>query len=934
VVDTRFESDPQEAEAPPRDHRGGALRIKIGYGCEDSCGVGPKVRSETGDAPVAPGVRRGIVSRRQLFERLTGAGRIVQLSAPAGSGKTILLRSWIRDAGLAESAAWVSVGSGERDPQQLWISVVDALRHTGAGSRLVRHLTAAPDLDGWAVVERLLEDLAALEEPIWLVIDDLHELRSNEALRQLELMLMRSPPELRFVLASRHDLRLGLHRLRLEGELIEIRAADLRFTLEEARVLLEAAEVDLSDSALALLIQRTEGWAAGLRMAALSLAGHPDPERFAAEFSGSERTVAEYLLAEVLDRQPEEVRRLLLRTSMLERVNGPLADLLTGGSGGERILGELEEANAFVVPLDAGRSWFRYHHLFADLLQLELRRTAPGELFGLHGSAAEWYVEHGYPIEAIRHAQAARNWSLAARLLSDIWFSLEINGQGATASELLAGFPAGTAAADAELVALMAFDELSQGSLDGAERHLALATGGLASMPVDRRGRFEVTLAVLRLAVARLRGDLPAVVEEAQRLLAPAGAPDASQPGVGDDLRALALISLGIAELWSNRAEEAERHLEQGVALARQIKRPFLEINALGHWAFLVRLRSFALATERSMQAIELARRHGWSDERIVFAAYVTLGNTLVWQGRLEEGERWLEHVERVIRAEADPTARLMLYIARGSLEAARGRDGDALAAFRAAERQADSVVTPHTLATQARALILRTLLRMGKIEPVEQALADMEEEERAVGDTRTVLAGLQVAQGDPQAATVTLAPVIDGSAPVTNRGWVIHALVLDAIARDAIGDADGADQALERALDIVEPDGAVLPFLVYPAPRLLERHSRRRTAHASLVSEILNLLAGRKPASAQGDEDRLREPLSESESRILRYLPTNLSVPEIANEVYLSVNTVKTHMRHLYAKLGAHRRGHAVQRARALGLLAPSGVRIASRSR
>jgi LuxR family maltose regulon positive regulatory protein len=810
--------------------------------------------------------------------------------------------------------------------------VVDALRHTGAGSRLVRQLTPAPGLDGWAVVERLLEDLAPLQERVWLVIDDLHELRSKEALRQLELLLMRSPAGLRFVLATRHDLRLGLHRLRLEGELIEIRAADLRFTLEEAQALFEAAEVELSDSALAQLVQRTEGWGAGLRMAALSLAGHPDPERFAAEFSGSERTVAEYLLAEVLDHQPEEVRRLLLRTSVLERVSGPLADLLTGGSGGERILQELEEANAFVVSLDARRSWFRYHHLFADLLQLELRRSEPGELSALHGSAAEWYAERGYPIEAIRHQQAAQNWSPAARLLSDNWFSLEINGQSATAHELLAGFPTGTVAADAELTALVAFDEMSQGSLDGAERHLELATGRLATMPVERGGRFEVTLALLRLSLARLRGNLPAVVEEAQRMLASAGAPDASEPGVGDDLRALALIGLGIGELWSNRTEEAERHLEQGAALARQIKRPFLEINALGHWALIMRLRSFAVATERSQQAIELARRHGWSDERIVFAAYVTLGNTLVWQGRLEEGERWLDQAERVIRAGAEPMARMMVHIARGSLETARGRDADALAAFRAAERQADSVVTPHTLATQARVFILRTLLHMGKIEPVEQALAGMDERERALGDTRTVVAGLQMARGDPQAATVTLAPVIDGSAPVTNRGWVIHALVLDAIARDATGDADGADQALERALDIVEPDGAVLPFLVHPAPELLERHSRRRTAHASLVSEILNLLAGRKPAPAPGEEDRLREPLSESESRILRYLPTNLSVPEVASEVYLSVNTVKTHMRHLYAKLGAHRRGQAVQRARALGLLAPSGARTASR--
>ena len=283
--------------------------------------------------------------------------------------------------------------------------MVDALR--GAGSKPVRGFMAAPALDGGAIVERLLEDLASLEDRIWLVIDDLHELRSAEALGQLELFLMRAPPELRFVLSSRHDLRLGLHRLRLEAELTEIRAADLRFTVDEARALLDAAGVELSERALALLHERTEGWAAGLRLAALSLTGHPDPESLATEFSGSERTIADYLFAEVLDRQPEEAKRLLLRTSVLERVNGQLADALTGGSGGERILHELEQANAFVVSLDARRTWFRYHNLFADLLQLALRRTAPDDVTSLHNVAARWYADHGYVVEAIRHAQAA-----------------------------------------------------------------------------------------------------------------------------------------------------------------------------------------------------------------------------------------------------------------------------------------------------------------------------------------------------------------------------------------------------------------------------------------------------------------------------------------------------------------------------------------------
>ena len=457
----------------------------------------PAVRSGTADAPVAAAVD-GVVSRRALFERLGAAGRVTGVSAPPGSGKTLLLRSWTGQAALAGRAAWVAVPGGERDPQQFWIAVADALRGTAAASALVRPLTAAPDLDGWAIVERLLTDLARLEDRIWLVVDDVHELAATDALAQLELLVMRAPAELRFVLATRHDLRLGLHRLRLAGELTEIRAADLRFTLEEARALFDAAGVQLPESAVALLHARTEGWAAGLRLAALSLAGHPDPARFATEFSGSERTVADYLLAEVLERQSEQVRRLLLRTSVAERVSGELADLLTGASGGERVLQDLERAGAFVVSLDAGRSWFRYHQMFADLLQLELRRTAPGELPALHQAAAGWFAGHGYPVEAVRHAQAAGDWSLAARLLSDTWLSLALDGQQDTAHELLAGFPGGVAAGDPELIALVAADEMNRGSLAEAEGHLARAASELGSVPAQQRGRFQVTLGILR----------------------------------------------------------------------------------------------------------------------------------------------------------------------------------------------------------------------------------------------------------------------------------------------------------------------------------------------------------------------------------------------------------------------------------------------------
>ena len=884
---------------------------------------------------ISGATRAGVVSRPGLFELLSGAGRVTEVSAPAGSGKTLLLRSWIGESGLADRSAWVTVQGEERDPQRFWLSVLGALRDTAPGSKLVRPLTAAPDLDGWTVVERLLTDLGGLEDRVWLVIDDVHELRSAEALRQLELLIMRAPPELRFVLATRHDLRLGLHRLRLEGELTEIRAADLRFTLDEARALFEAAGIPLSESALGLLYERTEGWAAGLRLAALSLAGHDDPDRFAAEFSGSERTVAEYLLAEVLDRQSEPVRRLLLRTSVLERVNGELADLLTGGSGGERVLQQLEQANTFVFALDARRSWFRYHQLFADFLQLELRGSAPAELPALHTAAAGWYAQHGFPVEAVRHAQAAEDWALAARLLSDHWVGLGLNGLGATAHELLTRFPADVIAGDAELAARMAGVQLGRGSLEEAERYVVLAAEGLEKVPPDRRGRAQVVLAVDRMRLARQRGDLPVVAEQAQPLLAPAGAADPARLGLGEDLRALALINLGTAELWTGRWDEADQHLEEGVALAHRIGRPFLEVTGLAYWAQLASWRSFLVGAQRSRQAIELAGRHGWTEEPVAGVAYLALGFALVAQGRLEEGQRSLEQAERTLRAEVEPAAGMRLRYARGLLDLVTGRPEAALSAFRAAERLAGLLVTEHALARRLRSHTLQTLVRLGQTQRVEHALAEMGGRERDSGQMRNAMAVLRLAQDDPEAATVALAPVIDGSVPLPNAHlWDVQAWLLEAIARDALGDTGAARRALERALHLAKPEGLLFPFLLDPAPGLLDRHRRTGTAHASLISEILNLLAGRKPAAPSGHETRaargqgLREPLSQGEIRVLRYLPTKLSAPEIADQLYLSVNTVKTHMRHLYDKLGAHRRHEAVEQARALGLLAPSARR------
>jgi len=862
----------------------------------------------------------GVVSRPRLFGRLGAQARVSVVSAPPGSGKTVLLRSWISWAGVAGSAAWVPAGRGERDPQRFWLSVLAALRQTAAGSALVRELTAAPDLDGWVITERLLADLAPLDDRVWLVVDDVHEL-GPEALRQLELLIMRAPPGLRFVLATRRDVRLGLHRLRLEGELAEIRDPDLRFTVAEAAEMFDAAGVDLPDPAP--LVERTEGWAAGLRLAALAAAGHPDPGRLAAEFSGTERTVAEYLLAEVLDRQDNAVRRLLLRTSILERVNGELAGLLTGDKGGERVLQDLEAANAFVVAVDAARSWFRYHHLFAGLLQLELRRTEPDQVAALHRAAAGWLAGHGYPVEAVRHAQAAQDWDLAGRLLADRWPGLYLDGQAAAIHELLAGFPAEQLVADAELAAVAAGDELAGGSLEAAERYLGLAER--APTPPARQAQAQLLLGIIRLLAARQRGNLPAVTDEAQRLQALAGAPGAARPGLGEELRALALISLGYAQNWTARLDQAE-HLEQGIALARRIGRPYLEFTGLACQVVSGFVMSFERTAEHCRQAVELARRHGWAGEPPAATAYLMLGAVLAWQGQPEEAEHWVQRAERAVRAEAEPAAGVGMHYIRGVLELAHGRDADALAAFQAAERLAGPLAAPNLVVTAMRAFLVQTLVRLGETERAEQAIAGLGEQERERGELRMALAGLRLTQDDPHAAIAALAPVLDGSAPLVWPNWLAQAFLLEAIARDALGDEDAAGRALERALDCAEPDGALLWFLLHPVPGLLQRHARHRTSHAALIADILSLLAGNRSAPPAGPPPL--EALSDSEIRVLRYLPTNLSMRQISSELYVSHNTVRTHITHLYGKLGTHTRAEAVVRARALGLLAPSPLR------
>jgi LuxR family maltose regulon positive regulatory protein len=870
-------------------------------------------------------VARGLLEREDLLHMLDRAvtKRVTVISAPPGSGKTSLLRAWADRSTNHRRVAFVSVDRDQQDAQRFWSAVLDAIRSPARSVDPEKQPAATAALDADQVVDRVLSEVADQVEPVVLIIDDLHELRSTDALAQLEHLLAILPSSARVVLSSRRDPSIRLHQLRLADEIAEIRAGDLQFTERETRELLVTSGIGLSDAGVAALYQRTEGWAAGLRLAVISLSGHPDPERFVAEFSGTDRAIVEYLMAEMLERQPSEVQSMLLRTSLVDRMNGELANLLAGRSGSEQILLELEEANAFVMSLDAQRTWFRYHQLLADFLRLELRRTLAGEVPDLHRRAAQWFADHGEVVEAVRHTLAAGDWPDAARLLADHLFSLTLDGQEGTIAALLRSFPAGASADHPELALAHAAVELAQGRLEEAAAQLALAESHVQSTPPARRRRLAVAVASLRLALARRSGQFSEVMEQVNLLDASTADESSDQIAMGSELRGVALMNLGIVETWSRRFDDAERHLDEGAALAKAIGRPYLEVACRAHQIFPTTLVSLASARERGRQAVALAERYGLGDRPILAPALGAVAFWATWMGEFDEGESALRRAWEVAEPQIDPAAAALLHLVTGMLHAARGQHEAALEAFAVGARAQSLLTGVHALATPVVGWLAATQARLGMPDEARATLTGFSAEHERMGFIYNARAVICLAEGDPSTALDLLQDVRDVPPPVGVPAFtLVETHLLAGIAHLRLGDRNAAAAAAEAALAAAEPDRLIFPFAVTEAAELLDALPRHETAHGALLADIVDLLRGAPAPSI--DRDRLSQPeeLSPSELRVLRYLPTNLTRPEIAGELYVSVNTVNTHIRNIYSKLGARDRSSAVQLARELRLL------------
>jgi LuxR family transcriptional regulator, maltose regulon positive regulatory protein len=866
-----------------------------------------------------------LVSRPRLFAQLdAGAQELLTLvSAPAGSGKTTLLSTWSSSGRPPGPVAWLSLDAGDNEPARFWAYVLTAICRSGAvpAEAALWSLAPRPGADETFLL-LLVGALAELPTPVVLVLDDAQDITDAAVLNGLAFLLRSAPPQLRLVLASRLDPPLPLQRLLVSGQLAEVRSADLAFTVAEVADLLTDYEYRqrLSEDDLAMLQARTEGWAAGLRLAAMSLQDQPDPHRFVAELAGDDKSIADYLVGEVLERQPQELRDFLLQTCVVEELNGDLADALTGGSDGEWTLARLERANAFVTALGSRRGTYRYHNLFATLLRCELRWKAPDQLVELHRRAARWYASRGRAATAIQQALRTDDWRDAAEFMAEQGLSLILRGDGATLHDLIGQLPADVAQADPELALLGAADGIVSGDPETATASLRLAQQQQARLREDRQGRFALLLAAVRAALAWQVGHLDealAAGREALALQAQAGA------GGTDDERSVTLSNLGTAELWAGELDDAEVHLREGQAVAQRAGLDSLQLACTSQLAMLLVVRGVLdQAFRLGRDAVELAEQRGWSTSTQAAGGHLALAWVHYYRDELVEASHCLERAAAVSPTSPQPVA-LAVAILQARLQHAWGDLDGALATVASTRRDLTGWRPPAHL---WRWLILTEAeLRSaaGQAQPASALLEGLGQNGPLRAWEATALARLLLAEGDPAAAATTVAPCLDGSAPGGFLSAPAEAWLLDALARDALADRDQAAASLERALTLAEQGGFRRSFLDAGAPArsMLARYRHRLPASWSYLDELLQASAESARATT-ASPPTLIDPLTERERIVLRYLPSLMTYEEIASDLYVSLNTVKSHAHAIFRKLGVTGRRQAVRSARNLRLL------------
>ena len=894
-----------------------------------------------------PRWRRGLVARPRLSERLRrGAESALTLvSAPAGFGKTTLLAEWLAVAAADErSVAWLSLDQRDNDPALFWTYLVAALNTgapaVGAGGPLLLQRPQPPNEAGLVA---LLNDLDAISNDVVLVLDDYHVIDARDVQDGMAFLLEHLPPQIHLVIASRTDPALPLARLRGRGELAEIRAADLRFTPGEAAAYLNGVMgLALTAADVAALEGRTEGWIAALQLAALSMQGREDVTAFIDGFAGDDRYIVDFLAEEVLQRQPEHVQHFLLQTSILDRLSGPLCDAVTGQDGGKTKLAALERGNLFLVPLDDRRRWYRYHQLFADVLHARLRDEQPDDVPDLHRRASEWYEQNGEPSEAIRHALAAGDFERAADLVELAIPAMRRSRQEAAVLGWLELLPDEVVRVRPVLSVGFAGALLAGGDFEGVEARLRDAEGWLVGATDTRQGshapaaemvvvddtefrRLPAEIELYRAAQALVRGDGPGTVRHARRALELSPADD----HLG---RASAAALMGLASWASGDLEAGHSGYAEcmaGLRRAGHIADTFGCAIALADIRRTQGRLGDAMRTYE--QALQRASEQGGPVLRGTADMYVGMSEVHRERDDLPAATQQLLRSQELGEHTGLPQNRYRWRVAMARIREAEGDLGGALDLLNEAERLYVGDFFPNVRPVPA----LRARVRVTQGE-LGEALGWARERGLSVADdlsylrefehitlARVLLARYtdERAEDHPiEDATRLLEGLLRAAEEGQRTGSVIEILVLQALTHQARDDIPAALASLQRALTLAEPEGYVRIFVDEgpPMAALLRAAAKLRIAprYVRRLLAAVNKTEDGTPASRG-----LTEPLSERELDVLRLLGTDLGGPEIARELIVSLNTVRTHTKNIYAKLGVNNRRAAVRRARELDL-------------
>ncbi|MGB8981953.1 MAG: tetratricopeptide repeat protein [Anaerolineales bacterium] len=893
-----------------------------------------------------PPPRSKAVLRPRLIEQLNEGlhRKLTLISASAGFGKTTLVSEWIVACGRA--GAWLSLDEGDNDPTRFLTYLVAALKaidaNIGTGALGVLQSPQPPPIE--SILTALLNEVAAIPDNFVLVLDDYHIIDSKPVDNALAFLIEHLPPQMHLVITTREDPQFPLARLRARGQLTELRAADLRFTpAEAAEFLNQMMGLNLSAENIAALESRTEGWITGLQLAALalqgshSIQGHSDTSRFIQSFTGSHRFVLDYLVEEVLQRQPEHIRSFLLQTSILERLSGPLCAAVTEQTDSSGLLETLERGNLFIVPLDDQRQWYRYHHLFAEVLLAHALEEQPDQIPLLHKRASAWYEQNNLPAEAIRHALAARDFERAAGLIEKAYPAMDATFQHTAWLGWVRKLPDEVARVRPVLSvdyarALMDIGEFEAGKpwLLDAEQRLEGSAEGMVVADEEQFRTLPGMIALGRSSLAQFQGDIEGVVKYAERALE-------LSPEEDHINHAMAAVTLGTAYWDRGDLDGAQRALSVWMNYCQKAGNLIFAIATSAYLAEIIVAQGRLREAERTYkQSIQLALTHD-QVRHVTSNLYLGLGLLCHEQGDQQAAAQHLRKSGELGEQTALNDWPYRWRLAKARLKEAEGDLDTALDLLDDARGLYVKTSVPDFHPIDA--LKARMYLRQGRL---SEALDWARERGLSVDDDLSylcefehiTLARILIAQhqndpvaGSIQEAIALLERLLQAAEAGRRMGSVIEILVVQALALQAQGNVSQALASLVHALTLAEPEGYVRIFVDEGEPMrsLIEMQSRsQEKTFPGYVDKLLAAFA-RPTAIPQPKTNDLQsiiiEPLSERELEVLRLLGTELSGPEIASELIVSLNTLRTHTKNIFNKLGVNNRRAAVRRAEELDL-------------